>query len=448
MTLQTNAKPIGSTIAISQISPNEEALSLLSPSFVIAQRLIPLGWDDGKLIIASSKILEKKLIEQLKRKTGWEVKTFLTTEHDIEQKLRQFYYPKTTQKKIRSHLEKIDLLRSLNKVTSDTLEKAIKQERTPHGIAWLEWLYNERKISEHLFLSIEATSIGYPHLRTLRFVGNPGLAQVIPERLANKHRIVPFYATASRIWAYTPHDNPAMDINGLLEHLGIEISPVLIHRSLWDKAYKKFYEFAQIEINFQERLEKTIIGSKYLSESQILEAQSQRSRSNLELSTVIQQRGWLNEKQWLEINSKNWDLQKGLPEDFISDADFLEEFPRSICQNWGVVPLYEKTGIYHVGISDIDNYRYIASIEAICNCQVKGHLLTQEQFNIYWRKYLSLKRSMTLDTLPPLGEWIVKGAYATSMQIDDARTYADEERIRLGESLIKHGWMVTLTLLK
>ena len=253
MTLQSHAKSIGSTIAISQLSPNEEALSLLPPSYVISKRLIPIGWDDGKLIIASSKVLEKKLIEQLKRKTGWEVKTFLTTEHDIEQKLRQFYYPKTTQKKIRKQLDKIDLLKSLNIIDPIKIEKAIKQERTPHGLPWLEWLYNEGDISEHLYLAIDATSLGYPHLRTLRFIGNTGLAQIVPESISIKYRIVPFHATISHIWVYTPHDNPAIDIDSLLGHLGLEISPVVIHRSQWDKAFQRFYEIAQIEINYEKK---------------------------------------------------------------------------------------------------------------------------------------------------------------------------------------------------
>ena len=98
MTLQTNAKHTGSTIAISQILLNKETLSLLSPADVISQRIIPLGWDEGKLVIASSKVLDKSLIEQLKRKTGWDIKTFLTTENEIEQKLRQYYYPKNFSK--------------------------------------------------------------------------------------------------------------------------------------------------------------------------------------------------------------------------------------------------------------------------------------------------------------------------------------------------------------
>ena len=116
-------------------------------------------------------------------------------------------------------------------------------------------------------------------------------------------------------------------------------------------------------------------------------------------------------------------------------------FQKNICQQWGIVPLCEGSGVYHVGISNIKNHKYIAAVEAICNCQVQGHLLPQAQFDYYWRRFYSLKRDLPLNTLPPLGEWIVNGAYATPDQISEAQEHAVEEKIRLGESLIKHGWI-------
>ena len=204
-----------------------------------------------------------------------------------------------------------------------------------HGSPWLDWLHDEGHITEHLFISLQATSLGLPHLRTLRFIGKPGLAQIIPESLAIKHHIVPFYATTDHVWAYTPHDDPALHVGDLLSHIGLEVLPVVIARALWDTACKNFYELARNKINFQSNLKKTIFDSRYLNESQILEAQTQSSRTNLPLSTVIRQRGWLNEDQWLDINATNWNLEKGFSDETLVVNDFYDEFPKKYLPTMG-----------------------------------------------------------------------------------------------------------------
>ncbi|MCZ7572147.1 MAG: glycosyltransferase [Ardenticatenaceae bacterium] len=433
---------------MANVTPRPAALALLRADEAFALGVLPIGWETGELVVAVSRVLDQDQREQLRRRTGWDLRLLLCPDRELDGALERYYGTAPAPPRAARPLDPLLLLAALDFVSPATVHQALEQE-TRGGLPWMDWLQTQGYLSAPHAVALRAARHHSPHLRTVRFQGHPGLTLILPETLAIEWNVVPFYADARRLWLFTPDDHPFRDLGPLAQIVDLELRVVVVARAQWQQALARLYQTVPAQAALPRTMDEVLVEGEWLTPEEQEQGRLLAQRSGASLVVVARERGWLDEAAWRELEARRWGLLPGAAaaDGNSHPADDRQplRFADSLGRRWGIVPLFVAEDGLHVGLLRPTQRRFLTAVEAISRKPVRGHLLTQRQFERAWAQYYSRQRPL-VDPVPPLSEWVVAGAYVTADQVERALAHGRAEGLRLGESLVALGALDPLDL--
>lgn len=126
----------------------------------------------------------------------------------------------------RSSINLTKILIDSQEITQDELERALSiQKKTAKDLK--EILFEEGFLAEDEFLSIISYHLFIPFLDLAKFKIDPGTANLIPEDIARKYRLLPLYKTGDSLLIIVSEPLDIITLDNLRLSIGCEIKQVL-----------------------------------------------------------------------------------------------------------------------------------------------------------------------------------------------------------------------------
>ncbi len=435
-------------ISLAGLVPNPDALLLLQPHEAYAWKVLPLGWEKEKLVVATPQPLEPLQLSMLRLRTRWSIIQRVCSEIELKIALDKYYGKPSQPRNTLRSIDPLALLRALDIVPNEVVRLALGQQvyNRDASDSWLDWLQHQGEISVEQVTLLRAAQHNRPYLRVTRFSSPPGLAVIVPALLAARWNAVPFYADAHRVWVYTPGDSPLLNPDELSRTVGLEVRPVFVTRTQWDIAFIRLYKGAQSQSGPAHTVDHILTNEDWLSASQKAQAREVTRRTGTPISALARGKGWLAEQDWHKVEARRWGLIPGY-EAKPGDTATLQglSFTIDLCKHWGVVPLALRENDLHIGLSQTAQSQLISAVSAITKHPVHAHLLTKEQYKRAWSLYFEQDRNI-VSPVPTLDEWLLAGVYTTADQMEKALEHGQAEKKQLDESLLALGLVSTTDL--
>ena len=273
-------------------------------------------------------------------------------------------------------------------LTEEQLGQALAEHKNA-GMKLGQYISRQGIIKEEHIMEILSRQLKVDKYRPDRYPIDMNLSRMIPIETARKFQVAPLRKKGRllTIAMVDPLDINALDTTEALTNH--EVEPVICTEREFDWLIEMLFHTAGSDprnvpakdTQIKKRLGEMLVESRLLTEEQLRQALMEHKKASMKLGQYIIRQKIVNEKQIIDILSRQLRIDKYRPDRYPIDMNLAQLIPVETAQKFQVAPLQRKGRLLTIVMADPLDINALDTIEALTNSEVEPIICTEGEFN-------------------------------------------------------------------